>query len=124
MNEISKKDSHARIISKVHLEYLKDDPTLTEKRTLAELECTQAGIYDSSLEEAYASHKKVLEENLEITPKGYLGYLKDDPTLKKKRTFAELEDTQVGIDDSSLEQAYDGYKKVMKKINKVPYQKK
>lgn len=52
-----------------------------------------------------------------IIPKGYLGYLKDDPTLTEKRTFAELEDTQSGIDDSSLEEAYRAYQKVMAKNN-------
>lgn len=103
------------IVTKGLNSFLEEDSTLLEQRSNITI---QTGVDDSSLEKAYDGYKKVLEEDPEITPKGYLGYLKEDPTLTEKRTLAELECIQAGIDDSSLEELYDGYKKVMAKINK------
>ena len=46
------------------VDFLEDDPTLTEKRTIEELEGTQSGIDDSDLEKAYRAYQKVMTQQL------------------------------------------------------------
>lgn len=103
------------------MDFLKDDPTLTEKMTIDQLEGIKSGVDDSSLEEAYEGYKRVLAKNPEITPKGIMDFLKDDPMLTEKMTIDQLEGIKSDVDDSSLEEAYQAYKEVINGIEDKPY---
>lgn len=55
-----------------------------------------------------------MENNQEITPKGLLEYLDEDPSLKRKMTSEEFNSgVKTGVDDSRIEKTYKTYRKVI-----------